>query len=707
MASTTATRREQRKASGNAALNAGRYQGIPSYNDEPDPVPVPVPITLPTRGSSGLTGKPLGGDPFAPIRDARGYIPYKKPTLKPTINSYGQQLLNSNFVNAVTEKGIASLAGVLKDNRLINYNRNNPSSLLRNIVGYVPNVATNVLKSIPGAATTLTGLVPDLLLGRGVSENTRADIAENLGTEVMSYLESTIASGLGSRLFFNANNINRYAKTPTKTPTPLNVSLDTSKKTVGGGGGETTAFNSNLDPFRYVTPSSKSPAVFDYKNADIAVKAARKADSKLTSPVKSYFTTAKGSQYAMLENGQTIRFKAPRKGLLHEGQSGPQIPSSKTIFVDQKGTNVMIDFASNNSSMGENISQQVVPLANNRAHVVFLENSGKFKKGDIVPNSEFSFSLTPKRGGSPLEITEGGRSAHIGNPILNTRIVGGGGSLSAPIVRTLSPDKKMARDILDRGSDITTSEVQILNKINPSSKKFIDEDYERSFLVGDPMASRSPLQRDLLRELRVREEIAKILNLDRSNPAVIERAQSIIGKKPTTVYHGRSSDVPRLEGRPNQYTSTNPAVARTYGDTDTFFGSKKPGEFFFMADPNKGGVRIDARGATWNKIPGDADVRYQGGLNSLDEYTGSTWMQSTDEAYNALRNLKPKPNSIQMENIIDPKSLLTQNSSKYLGDNFVTTNPYSLRYKDALMLPQFKKLPGYAYRGGGIVSLLK
>ena len=352
---------------------------------------------------------------------------------------------------------------------------------------------------------------------------------------------------------------------------------------------------------------------------------------------------------------------------------------------------------------------QVVPISKDKAHLVYLEDygAGRFKKGDIVPNSEFSFSLTPKTGTAPFEIFRRGTSGHIGHPITDTRTVGGGGSLSAPTVRTLKPDEKMARDILDRGSDITTREVQILNKINPSSKKFIDEDYERSLIVGDPMASRSPLQRDLLRELRVREEIAKILNLDRSHPAVIERAQSIIGKKPTTVYHGRSSDTPRLEGRPNQYTSTNPAVARTYGDMDTFFGYKKPQEFFFMADPNKGGVRIDARGATWNKIPGDADVRYQGGLNSLDEYTGSTWMQSTDEAYNALRNLKPKPNSIQMENIIDPKSLLTQNSGKYLGDNFVTTNSYSLRNKDALMLPQFKKLPGYAYRSGGIVSLLK
>ena len=484
--STTATRREQRKASGNAALAAGRYQGVPSYNDDP----VPVPVTLPTRGSSGLTGKPLGGDPFAPTRDARGYIPYREPT------PIGDP------VSDLTRKGIASIGNVWKKNPLISSGPRNSGSLLRDVVNYLPKVGMNLFGSLHGGTMTAVGGLTDALVP-GLNEKTR----NNIGEGIMAMLESSVGYGGGYRNILNRSNMNKYR---------LSSALDKSKGTVGGGG-----------------------------------------------------------------------------------------------------------------------------------------------------------------------------------------------SLSAPTVRTLKPDEKMARDILDRGSDITTSEVQILNKINPSSKKFIDEDYERSFLVGDPMASRSPLQRDLKRELRVREEIAKILNLDRSHPAVIERAQSIIGKKPTTVYHGRSSDVPRLEGRPNQYTSTNPAVARTYGDMDTFFGYKKPGEFFFMADPNKGGVRIDARGATWNKIPGDADVRYQGGLNSLDEYTGSTWMQSTDEAYNALRNLKPKPNSIQMENIIDPKSLLTQNSSKYLGDNFVTTNAYSLRNKDALMLPQFKKLPGYAYRGGGIVSLLK
>ena len=339
----------------------------------------------------------------------------RKPTLKPTINSYGQQLLNSNPVNSVTAKGIASLAGVLEDNRLINYNRNNPSSLLRNIVGYVPNVATNLFKSIPGAATTVAGGIPDLLLGRGVSEKTRADIAENLSTELMSYLESTIGS---PKQIFNFGNLGRYAKTPTKS---LKGSLDTSNRLKTVGGGETTAFNSNLDPWKNVSPSSKSPAVFDYKNADIAVNAARKVDSKLTSPVKSYFTTGKGSQYAMLENGQTIRFKAPAPGMGGVIEKGVQPPSGKTIFVDKKGSEIASKFATTDLKM------QVVPISKDKAHLVYLEDygAGRFKKGDIVPNSEFSFSLTPKTGTSPFEIYGRGTYGHIGNPITNTRAAGG------------------------------------------------------------------------------------------------------------------------------------------------------------------------------------------------------------------------------------------------------------------------------------------
>lgn len=783
--SSSASRREQRKASGNAALAAGRYQGIPSYDNEPDPVPVPKFSSTSRRGGmtpfgglvDAFTGRdyskegkkqeflqymrdtaPRTSPPTNRFRDAdrvsmnRYYAtnrdikerlgPYtdppfslfnrvqekdfgmygsaanelanstiRKPTLKPTINSYGQQLLNSNPVNRVTGKGIASLAGVLEDNRLINYNRNNPSSLLRNIVNYVPNVATNVFKSIPGAATALTGLVPDLLLGRGTSEKTRAGIAETLGEELMSYLESTMGSGFGSRLLLNANNISRYAK----TPKPLKGSLATSKKTVGSGGGVggSTGSNPNLNPFRYVTPSSKSPAVFDYKNADIAVNAARKADSKLTSPVKSYFTTGKGSQYAMLENGQTVRYKAPRKGLLHEGQSGPQIPSSKTIFVDQKGSDVMLDFQRNSSQMGMNISQEVVPLANNKAHVVYLEDFGKFKKGDAVPNSTFSYTLKPDVGRSPLEIMDGGRSAHIGTKITDTRTVGGGGSLSAPNVSTLTDTQRAGDKILDQGPDVRNVNVQVL-KEGPEQidkRKFQysrRRDYDEENMLGDPDYLYDPRFRVLEEEEAIRKAIASRKNLDMTKEGVAARARELLeGERPTSVYRGTApykSDNRRVDNYTGMFSNTNPKVAKTYGDVE---------EFLFMRNPKKDGLVIDAKGEPYFDLPVEARTSYKGEpTQPLGNFLEKNWATTTNDLLSKIRRDKRdlkyfNPNSMLIEDIIDPR-IIPNHGTKYLqGDNYITLDKSTLKRPTALMLEQFKKLSGFDYRNGGIVSLLK
>ena len=780
--SSPATRREQRKASGNAALDAGRYQGIPSYDNDPDPVPVP---RFSSRGGGmtpfgglvdAFTGKdyskegkkqeflqymrdtaPRTSPPTNRFRDAdkvsmnRYYAtnrdikerlaPYtdppfslfnrvqekdfgmygsaanelanstmRKPTLKPTINSYGQQLLNTNSVNRVTGKGIASLANTWRDNPLINYNRNNPSSLLRTIVNYPANVATNLFKSIPGAATTVAGGIPDLLLGLNASEKTRADIAENLGTEVMSYLESTMGSGFGSRLFLNSKNINRYAKS-------LNESLDTSKKTVGVGGGGgvggITAFNSKLDPWKNVSPSSKSPAVFDYKNADIAVNAARKADSKLTSPVESYFTTGKGSQYAVLENGQTIRFKAPRKGLLHEGQSGPQIPSSKTIFVDQKGSDVMLDFQRNSSQMGSNISQEVVPLANNKAHVVYLEDFGKFKKGDAVPNSTFSYTLKPETGKSPLEIMEGGRSAHIGTKITDTRTVGGGGSLSAPNVCTLTDAEKAGDKILDLGPGVRNRHVQVL-KEGPEQidkRKFQysrKRDYDEENMLGDPDYLYDPRFRVLEEEEAIRKAIASRKNLDMTKEGVAARARELLeGERPTRVYRGTApykSDNRRVDNFTGMFSNTNPKVAKTYGDVE---------EFLFMRNPKKDGLVIDAKGEPYFNLPVEARTSYKGQpTEPLGNFLEKDWATTTNDLLSKIRRDKRdlkyfNPNSMLIEDIIDPR-IIPNHGTKYLqGDNYITLDKSTLKRPTALMLEQFKKLSGFDYRSGGIVSLLK
>ena len=285
--STTATRREQRKASGNAALNAGRYQGIPSYNDDPDPVPVPrfssrgggmtpfgglvdaftgkdyskegkkqeflqymrdtasrtppptnrfrdadrvsmnryyatnrdikeglatAPVLSTNIGSSGLTRGPLGADPFAPTRDARGYIPYREPT----------SFVPSDPVSDLTRKGIASIGNVWKKNPLISSGPRNSGSLLRDVVNYLPNVGMNLLGSIPGGIMAGAGGLTDALVP-GLNEKTRNNIGEGL----MEMLESSVGYGGGYRNILNRNNMNKYR---------LSSALDKSKGTVGGGG---------------------------------------------------------------------------------------------------------------------------------------------------------------------------------------------------------------------------------------------------------------------------------------------------------------------------------------------------------------------------------------------------------------------------------------------------------------------------------------
>jgi hypothetical protein len=554
----------------------------------------------------------------------------------------------------------------------------------------------NLLGSLHGGTMTAVGGLTDALVP-GLNEKTR----NNIGEGIMAMLEAAVGYGGGYRNILNRSNMNRYAKTP-KPPTPLNVSLDTSKKTV---------LSPELDPFRYVTPSSKSPAVFDYKNADIAVNAARKADSKLTSPVKSYFTTGKGSQYAMLENGQTIRFKAPRKGLLHEGQSGPQIPSSKTIFVDQKGSDVMLDFQRNSSSMGMNISQEVVPLANNKAHVVYLEDFGKFKKGDAVPNSTFSYTLKPETGKSPLEIMEGGRSAHIGTKITDTRTVGGGGSLSAPNVKTLTDAEKAGDKILDLGPGVRNRDVQVLTGRPLDDSSFVYQrkrGYDRDNVLGDPDYLYDPSLRALDEEEAIRKAIASRKNLDMTKEGVAARARAILeGVDPKTVYRGTSafkSGNRRVDNFPGMYANTNSAVARTYGDAE---------EFLFMNNPKKGGLIVDADGQPYFDISANSRTSYKGGQNQpLGNYMESDWAKNTNEILAKIqqdaRDIKYfNPESLVMENIIDP-IVLPKYGTKYLqGDNYITLDSSTLKRPTALMLEQFKKLSGFDYRNGGIVSLLK
>lgn len=276
---------------------------------------------------------------------------------------------------------------------------------------------------------------------------------------------------------------------------------------------------------------------------------------------------------------------------------------------------------------------------------------------------------------------------------------GGLGSLFAPRVKTLTDAQKESRRILDLGPNVKAKDVQVMKGIKR-------EDLDTSAFGPDYVYDFR--HRDLPQELKIRQQIARDLNLDMSRAGVRERARNILGGDPKTVYSGRKGADPRLEGRGGQFTSTNPNVARTYAD------GKKPNEYLFMREPYKGGVVVDARGQTWNKIPGDASVRYKGGFpERLEDYTGTDWMQSTDEVIAAINRTargenRFNPNSLVIENIIDPKSLTNKTStSRFIGDNYITRDRSTLKSPDALMLENFKNLPGFYYRGGGIVSALR
>ena len=566
--STPATRREQRKASGNAALNAGRYQGIPSYNEEPDPVPrfssrsggmtpfgglvdaftgkdyskegkkqeflqymrdtasrtppptnrfrdadkvsmnryyatnrdikeglATAPVLSTKIGSSGLTRGPLGADPFAPIRDARGYVPYREPT----------SFVPSNPVSDLTRKGIASIGNVWKKNPLISSGPRNSGSLLRDVVNYLPNVGMNLLGSLPGGTMTAVGGLTDALVP-GLNENTRNNIAEG----IMEMLESSVGYGGGYRNILNRSNMNKYR---------LSSALDKSKGTAGGG------------------------------------------------------------------------------------------------------------------------------------------------------------------------------------------------SLSAPTVKTLTDAEKAGDKILDLGPGVRNRDVQVLTGKPLDDSSFVYQrkrGYDRDNVLGDPDYLYDPSLRALDEEEAIRKAIASRKNLDMTKEGVAARARAILeGVDPKTVYRGTSafkSGNRRVDNFPGMYANTNSAVARTYGDTE---------EFLFMNNPKKGGLIVDADGQPYFDISANSRTSYKGGQNQpLGNYMESDWAKNTNEILAKIqqdaRDIRYfNPESLVMENIIDP-IIIPKYGTKYLqGDNYITLDKSTLKRPTALMLEQFKKLSGFDYRSGGIVSLLK
>ena len=288
----------------------------------------------------------------------------------------------------------------------------------------------------------------------------------------------------------------------------------------------------------------------------------------------------------------------------------------------------------------------------------------------------------------------------------------GGGSLSAPNVnKTLTDAEKAGDKILDLGPGVRNRDVQVLTGRPLDDSSYVYQrkrGYDRDNVLGDPDYLYDPSLRALDEEEAIRKAIASRKNLDMTKEGVAARARAILeGVDPKTVYRGTSafkSGNRRVENYPGMYANTNSAVARTYGDTE---------EFLFMNNPKKGGLIVDADGQPYFDISANSRTSYKGGQNQpLGNYMESDWAKNTNEILAKIqqdaRDIKYfNPESLVMENIIDP-IVLPKYGTKYLqGDNYITLDSSTLKRPTALMLEQFKKLSGFDYRSGGIVSLLK
>lgn len=119
------------------------------------------------------------------------------------------------------------------------------------------------------------------------------------------------------------------------------------------------------------------------------------------------FATARGSQYVLLPDGSSVRYKAPRPE--HPGEFGWMTPSDKTVFLDDDQASAL--------SVVQAISPRKMGLIRDthtpRVAVAYMEGPDAMRplRGTAITPLE-----TPLAGLFPLEMTRG-YTPHFGNKI--------------------------------------------------------------------------------------------------------------------------------------------------------------------------------------------------------------------------------------------------------------------------------------------------
>jgi hypothetical protein len=122
------------------------------------------------------------------------------------------------------------------------------------------------------------------------------------------------------------------------------------------------------------------------------------------------FTTAKGSTYAVHDDGTTTRNKAyrPEHG---PDEQGPQPRSEATFYVDGDQLKALGEFA----ARGGDGRRAVAPLGDGRWGVTYTtgKQAGKFERRTVItPHT------APAVGLMPVEVWDNGLKVHFGNPII-------------------------------------------------------------------------------------------------------------------------------------------------------------------------------------------------------------------------------------------------------------------------------------------------
>lgn len=169
------------------------------------------------------------------------------------------------------------------------------------------------------------------------------------------------------------------------------------------------------------------------------------ANAELTPAEGVQFRTAKGSTYAVQPDGTTVRNKAARTDVGHEGDFGLKDKSELTVYVSKEDVQKLGEFQTQGGKKAVVLTRDGKSIG-----VKYLDGKGA---GKIERRTVVSFTREPAVGLVPVETWKGGSTVHFGNEIVE--VVG------APNTKTGAPISEMGAQSSKRGtlgkrlSDIT------------------------------------------------------------------------------------------------------------------------------------------------------------------------------------------------------------------------------------------------------------